>query len=43
MFNDFHVFNAIFIINPIQKVTRFIIITIIVKQKWFAKNYREQV
>ena len=33
----------IFIINPMQKVTRFIIITIIVKQKWFAKNYPEQV
>ena len=34
---------SIFIINPMQKVTRSIIITIIVKQKWFAKNYHEQV
>jgi len=33
----------IFIINPIQKITRFIIITIIVKQKSFEKNYHEQV
>lgn len=28
---------SIFIINPIQKITRFIIIIIIVKQKSFAK------